>query len=157
MASKTVFTTRSVVHCPSCAKKMLLKNWKDHCRQKHAMSQKAIDMAYSTLKSQIERSKTTAVSSITTTDIDKPISVPKKDLFSLKKFALIKDSDPISSDVGAGDPLDHSRTARVVSDSIDDSFFDDVPEVAEASKYSSDFGEPTSDAGMTYIFSHDKH
>lgn len=83
MSSTTVFTTSSVVHCPSCAKKMLLKNWKDHCRQKHAMSQKAIDMAYSTLKSQIERSKTTAVSSTTTTDIDKPISVARNDLFSL--------------------------------------------------------------------------
>jgi hypothetical protein len=78
-------------------------------------------------------------------------------LFSLKKFALTKDSDSISRDVGAGDSLDHSQAARMVSDSIDDSFFDEVSEVAEASKYSSDSGEHTSDAGMMYVFSHGKH
>lgn len=44
----------------------------------------------------------------------------------------------------------------MVTDSIDDSFFDEVPEVAEASKSSSESSEHTSDA-VIMNESHEKH
>ncbi|CAF4081258.1 unnamed protein product, partial [Rotaria magnacalcarata] len=83
-------TTSCTVKCPICGKSMLLKNWKDHCRQFHAMSQTAIDCKYYELKRNIEQSNLSTVTLDTTTTSEQPNSMPINTLFSMKKFVLVK-------------------------------------------------------------------
>ncbi|CAF1640730.1 unnamed protein product, partial [Adineta ricciae] len=97
MASKTVYTTSCTIRCPSCSKSMMLKNWKDHCRQMHTMLSSMIDEKYNEMKRNVEKSRLTNATKTTTTDAititDKPSPIPTNNLFSLKKFALTKTVD----------------------------------------------------------------
>ncbi|CAF3712042.1 unnamed protein product [Rotaria socialis] len=90
MISKIVHATSCTVKCPICGKSMLLKNWKDHCRQFHAMSQTAIDCKYYELKRNIKQSNLSTVTLDTTTNSENPNSMPINTLFSMKKFVLVK-------------------------------------------------------------------
>ena len=109
-------------------------------------------MAYDALKIEAERSKIAAVASISTINADKPIPMPKSNLFSLKKFALTKNNDSTSPDAGAGDALEHSQTATMINDTIYDSSFDETAKILEAPTCSSDSSEQSSDAGMLCVF-----
>lgn len=93
MASKAVYTTSCTIRCPSCSKSMLLKNWKDHCRQMHTMLPSIIDAKYNEIKKDIEKSRSTIVASDVTTVIEKPIPITTNTLFSMKKFALTKSAN----------------------------------------------------------------
>ena len=93
MASKTVYSSSCTTRCPTCSKSMLLKNWKDHCRQMHTMSPSAIDTKYNEMKQDIDRSRLTTVTLDVTTVVEKPIPVTTNTLFSMKKFALTKSSN----------------------------------------------------------------
>jgi hypothetical protein len=88
MSSKPVYITSSTIRCPTCAKAMLLKNWKSHCRQMHTMSETAIDAQYIELKKNVEQSKTTVFDASHL--VEKPTPLTTNTLFSMKKFALSK-------------------------------------------------------------------
>jgi hypothetical protein len=90
MSSKTVYITNYTIQCPTCAKSMLLKNWKTHCQQMHTMSQTAIEAKYNELKKDVEQIKSKTVTSNMTTTVEKPSPLAKNTLFSMKKFALAK-------------------------------------------------------------------
>lgn len=88
MASKTAYPTSQTISCPSCSKPMLLKNWKDHCRQMHNLLPSIIDEKYNEMKRDIEQSRKSTASN-TTMVMEKPVSATNT-LFSMKKFALTR-------------------------------------------------------------------
>ena len=90
MVSKIVHTTSCTIKCTICGKSMLLKTWKDQCRQFHAMSQTAIDCKYYELKRDIEQAKLSTVTFDATINSEKPNPMLINTLFSMKKFALVK-------------------------------------------------------------------
>ncbi|CAF1528067.1 unnamed protein product [Adineta steineri] len=95
MSSKPIYTTSCSIRCPSCSKSMMLKNFKDHCRQMHTMLPSMIDEKYNEMKRHIENSRVTTATATrdATTVIDKPSPMPINNLFSMKKFALTKTVD----------------------------------------------------------------
>jgi hypothetical protein len=107
MASKTVYPTSREVSCPICAKTMLLKNWKDHCRAKHSMvmSPENIDNQYEQLKS--ITSPTASKATITTSP-----DVVTKNIFSMKNFVVTRQSSPQTSNTS---DIQSSGDARSVN------------------------------------------
>ncbi len=89
MASKPIYPTSKEISCPVCAKTVLLKNWKDHCRRKHSMlmSDEKIDNQYEQLKSSI------ACTSSKTTIVTSPTAVTRN-IFSMKNFVVTKQTSP---------------------------------------------------------------
>ncbi|CAF5014118.1 unnamed protein product [Rotaria sp. Silwood1] len=92
MASKPMYPTSKEVSCPVCAKTMLLKNWKDHCRAKHSMlmSDEKINNQYEKLKSNISSTSSKA------TPATSPGAVTKN-IFSMKNFVVTKQTSPQTS------------------------------------------------------------
>ncbi|CAF5019738.1 unnamed protein product [Rotaria sp. Silwood1] len=92
MASKPMYPTSKEVSCPVCAKTMLLKNWKDHCRAKHSMlmSDEKINNQYEKLKSNISSTSSKA------TPATSP-GVVTKNIFSMKNFVVTKQTSPQTS------------------------------------------------------------
>ncbi|CAF3258021.1 unnamed protein product [Rotaria sp. Silwood2] len=73
MATITVSTE---IICPDCGKRMTKKNWKDHARHKHTMTEDSIQTKY-------ERLQLSFCSSY-----DKPIPIVMHNFFSTKEFAI---------------------------------------------------------------------
>ena len=73
MATVTVSTE---ITCPNCGKRMIKKNWKDHARFKHAMTEETIQTKYEQL-----------LPSSTHSSLDKPTPITMRNFFSTKKFA----------------------------------------------------------------------
>ena len=71
MSTITVSTERI---CPNCGKRMAKKNWKDHARHKHTMTEENIQTKY-------ERLQTACTSSN-----NKPIPIVMHNFFSTKKL-----------------------------------------------------------------------
>ena len=98
MASQKAFPTNWKINCPSGAKPMLLKNYKDHCRLKHTMTSETIQEKYDELKTRVEHSRAESAGKTRKVAIDGPIPVEKSNLFSMKRFALMKQAGPIPRD-----------------------------------------------------------
>ena len=71
MATVTVATE---IVCPDCGKKMAKKNWKDHARHKHTMTEETIQLKYEQLQASLSLFN------------DKPTPVVMRNFFA-KKFA----------------------------------------------------------------------
>ena len=69
-------TVSMKIICPDCGKQMVKKNWKDHARQKHTMTEETIQTKYEGL-----------LPSTSSLSNDKPIAVVMHNFFSTKKFA----------------------------------------------------------------------
>ena len=112
MSLRTVYTTNCTIHCPVCAKSMLLKNWKSHCQQMHNMSQTEVDVKYYEMKKDVEQSKLGTVASHLVT-IEKPTPLIKNTLFSMKKFALTKTDNVQGQLVDEGDQINRLESMEL--------------------------------------------
>lgn len=65
---------------------MILKDFKDGCRLKHTMSLDAVQKKYDELKARIEQLKAKV-------STDAPNLLEKNTLFSMKKFALMRQAE----------------------------------------------------------------
>jgi RNA polymerase subunit RPABC4/transcription elongation factor Spt4 len=80
MATVTVSTE---IICPNCGKRMVKKNWKDHARYKHAMTEETIQTKYERL-----------LASSSNSSLDKPTPIIMRNFFSTKKLAItVSDSE----------------------------------------------------------------
>ncbi|CAF1541740.1 unnamed protein product [Adineta ricciae] len=100
MATITVSTE---IICPNCGKRMIKKNWKDHARCKHAMTEENIQTKYEQL---IPSSS------------NKPIPIAMHNFFSTKKFATMPavekqtlDDNSCTTDTMLVDHEDNDMTA----------------------------------------------
>jgi hypothetical protein len=126
---------------------MLLKNWKDHALQMHKMLPAVIDAKYNELKSDIEKLRLSAV----TTVVEKPTPVPIKTLFSMKKFALTKSTN---SNVQVIDDSSQMNQLEVVELVVANTSFDSVTHGIPSSPNSSTAFANTNEFGMiSYGFS----
>jgi lipopolysaccharide biosynthesis glycosyltransferase len=107
MSSKTVYTTNYTIQCPTCAKSMLLKNWKTHCQQMHTMSQTAIETKYNELKKDVEQIKSKIVTPNMIMTVEKPSPLATNTLFSMKKFALAKPTNLEALVVDVDNQMNH--------------------------------------------------
>jgi hypothetical protein len=72
MATVTVSTE---IICPDCGKRMAKKNWKDHARHKHTMTEASIQTKYERLQA------------VSCSSYNKPVPILMHNFFSTKKFA----------------------------------------------------------------------
>jgi hypothetical protein len=138
MASKSVYPTSKEVSCPVCAKTMLLKNWKDHCRAKHSilMSEEKIDNQYEQLKSNISTPSSKAVNATSP-------GVVTKNLFSMKNFVVTKQTSPQT-----GNTSDIQSSVDTHSADSNQSSFANTSLNIEASVLTADAENMETDAGM---------
>lgn len=111
MASKTVYPTSQTICCPLCSKPMLLKNWKDHCRQMYNLLPSVIDENYNEMKRDIEQSRKNTASNIATV-MEKPVPAANT-LFSMKKFALTRSINSNVEVVDSDVQLDRLQSTEV--------------------------------------------
>lgn len=70
-------TVSTKIICPDCGTRMAKKNWKDHARQKHTMTEDTIQTKYE----QLRPSSSCAL-------FDKPTPIAINNFFSRKKIAV---------------------------------------------------------------------
>jgi len=81
MPPEPVYTTSCMIRCPTCVKAMLLKHWKNHCRQMHTMSETAIDREYIELQQNVWQPKSTISTLDTPQPVEKPFTLTTNSLF----------------------------------------------------------------------------
>ena len=86
--------------CPDCGKKMAKKNWKDHARHKHTMTEETIRLKYEQLQA----------SSLPFSN-GKPTPVVMRDFFA-KKFAATE-TLPISQENGSDENNSNEETFTI--------------------------------------------
>ncbi len=90
MPPEPVYTTSCIIRCPTCAKAMLLKHWKHHCRQMHTMSETAIDRKYIEFQQNVGHPKSKIQTLCTPQPVEKPCPLTTNSLFSMKKIVVAK-------------------------------------------------------------------
>jgi hypothetical protein len=149
MSSKTVYITNYTIQCPTCAKSMLLKNWKTHFQQIHTMSQTAIETKYNELKKAVEQIKSKTVTSNMTTTVEKPSPLATNTLFSMKKFVLAK---PTNLDAPVVDVDNQMNQLVSMALDIQDTALNSISNDIEPAPISLDMHADTNGDGMLLHF-----
>lgn len=150
MASRKVYTTSCTIRCPTCFKSMLLKNWKDHCRQMHTMLPSMIDAKYNEMKKDIEKSRLNTVTLEMTATVEKPTPIATNTLFSMKKFALTKSTNLNVEIVNDDSQMDHLQPSELNIQNIP---LDSTIHSIEFSPTSSSIENMNEDGMISYNFS----
>jgi hypothetical protein len=99
-------TVSTEISCPDCGKRMAKKNWKDHARNKHTMTEETIQKKYEQLQPP----------SISCSAHDKPKAIIINNFFSSKKFATATASN--SEQENLNDNVSNRETVSI-NNSID--------------------------------------